>query len=424
MLIRWLPLRALAILIALVVPSCVAAVGARAASPPPTISITSPASGATVKGTVSITAQATAGSGDTMYSVNFYDGVNSIGSYSCDQQATCAATVKWQATGSSGQHTITARANAGTAHTDSTGVVVTVLTPPPTVALTAPAAGAVKGTVTLTASAATDPALDDYPSSLTFYDGVNSIGSLNCQGQQTCSGSASWKATGLSGIHALTVRVRTSRGDSATSAPVQVTVDTPLPTVSITKPSAGASLRGGTLTLAASAATDPALDDYPTSVEFFDGANRIDGFSCQGQQTCVGSIRWNTSGLKGKHTLKAVVHTNQGASATSGGVTVGSPVQIHAKPRCTLSAHHVRVGGRVRGTCTVPSARKGTKVALKYRTASGSYATALTVRTGSGGGFHFTLKASRRATYRLVVVVSANGRYLKTTASIGTLQVT
>jgi hypothetical protein len=419
-------LRALTILSASILLSLLATQPAWAADPPPpTVAITAPAANATVKGTVTLSAQATAGSGDTMYTVSFFDGVNSIGSFSCDTaQTSCAATVKWGATGLTGQHTITARATGESGvHADSAGVMVTVLTPPPAITITAPVPGTVKGTVPVTATATTDPALNDYPTSLTFFDGVNSIGSVDCQGQQSCTGTINWKATGLSDVHALTARVRTDEGVTTTSAPVSVTVVTPPPTVQITKPSAGASLHG-TVTVSAAAATDPALDDYPTSIELFDGANRIDGFTCQGQQTCAGSIKWNTSGLKGRHTLKAVVHTEQGATGTSRTVTVGQPVQIHAKPRCSLSAHRVKVGGHVRGTCTVPGAKQGTRVALKYRTASGSYATALTVKTGPGGAFHFTLHASKRATYRLVVVVSANGRYLKTTKSIGTLRVT
>ena len=399
------------------------AANASSAPPPPTVVITAPAAGATVKGTVTVTAQATAGTGDTMSSISFYDGVNSITSGSCQSQPTCTVTIQWHATGLTGPHTLEARANSsagGTTH--SAGVLVSVQTPSPTVAITAPAAATtVKGTTQIAVSAATDPALDDYPTSVVLYDGANSINSFNCQGQQTCAGTVNWRATGLTGSHTLIARVSTNRSASATSSPVTVTVVTPPPTVTMTKPTAGATL-GHRITLAASAATDPALDDYPTSITFYDGTNSIASVSCQQQTTCFGSAVWGTRGLKGRHRLTAVVSTNRGHSATSAAVSIGRPPRIKSKPSCHLSAYRVKVHRRVRGICTVPGVAAGTRVAVKYRT-GGSYATVVATKVAAGG-FHFSLKGSRRATFHLVVVVAASGRYLKTTASIGTLTIT
>jgi hypothetical protein len=395
---------------------------AHAASPPPTVAIVTPAASATVKGTVAVTAQATAGSGDTLSSIYVYDGANTIGSGSCQSQPTCTITVNWRATGLSGPHTLEAHATGNSGGTaTSADVVVTVQTPAPTAVITQPAAGSVlKGTLMVAASAATDPALDDYPTSITVYDGVNSIGTISCQGQTTCAGTVKWSATGLTGAHNLLAKVFTRRDVSAVSPGVGVTLVTPPPTVTITKPKAGARL-GGKITLAASAATDPALDDYPTGITFFDGSNRIGSIDCQGQQTCAGSLVWDTAGLKGRHSVKAVVSTRQDESATSAAVTVGQASRVSSKPSCRLSAHRVKVRRRVRGVCTVPGVASGTRVAVKYRTGR-SYATVVNTKVAAGG-FHFSLKGSRRATFRLVVVVAANGRYRKTTVSIGTLTI-
>jgi hypothetical protein len=396
-----------------------------AAPPPPTLAVTSPTDGVTVKGTTSVVAQATAGTADTINSVAFYDGVNLIGSFACQSQATCTATVNWPATGLSGLHSLTARANSASGQqTTSAAVAVSVVTPRPTVAITAPAPGPVKGNVVVSASAATDPALDDYPTSITISDGAVFVGTIDCQAQKTCAGSVNWKATGATGAHTLTAKVNTHRSDSGISVPVVVNVSTPPPRVKITKPSSGARFFGRTMIVTVAGATDSALEDYPTSIDVLDGTSFIGSVSCQRQTTCGGSVHWSTKGLKGRHTLTAVIHTNRSATATSTRVVVGRPLRVKAKPRCTLSAHTARLGRRVRGTCIVPGAARGTSVAVKYRTARGSYVTVVRVKTGPEGGFHFSVKGSKRgATYPLVVVVAANGRYLKTTTSVGTLHI-
>jgi Bacterial Ig domain len=389
----------------------------------PTVSITSPTQGATVKGTVTVTAQANAGAGDTMSSVTFYDGVRFIGSSSCQSQATCLASVQWPATGLTGQHTLTARASTSNSQsTTSAGVNVTVETPPPTVSITSPAPGAIlKGTVAISAAAATDPALADYPTSISFYDGVNWIGSISCQGQQTCAGSVNWAATGKSGIHSLLARVQTNRDVSASSAAVEVTVVTPPPTVRITRPKSGTAFHGSSMLVSAWAATDPALDDYPTSISFYDGVNWIGSFGCQGQQTCAGSIRWRTTGLTGTHRLTAVVHTNRNASATSAPISVGQRPRITAKVSCRLANTRVQAGRTVRGDCTIAGAPSGTRVAIAYRS-GGRLTTFASTTTKSGGRFHFFVKGPQ-GTYQLFVIVSSNSRYRRTTVEIGTLTI-
>src|SRR5205085_3699144 len=117
---------------------------------PPTVSITSPANGATVSGTVSVTASASDNVG--VAGVQFQlDGAN-LGA-----EATAAPyQVSWNtSTTTNGSHTLTARARdaAGNAAT-STAVAVTVNntdTIAPTVSITSPANGAtVSGTVSVT----------------------------------------------------------------------------------------------------------------------------------------------------------------------------------------------------------------------------------------------------------------------------------
>src|SRR5437762_1857965 len=122
---------------------------------PPTVSITSPASGQTVSGTTSVTADAADNVG--VAGVQFLlDGAN-LGA----EDTSAPYSVSWDTTtASNASHTLTARARdaAGNA-TTSSAVTVTVAnssgdTTPPTVAITSPASGAtVGGTINVTADA-------------------------------------------------------------------------------------------------------------------------------------------------------------------------------------------------------------------------------------------------------------------------------
>lgn len=392
----------------------------------PTISITTPTAGATVEGTVTITATATAGSGDIPTGVTFYDGVNSIGDASCQGQQTCTASISWNATGLSGQHSLTARVGTeNSLSATSTAVVVTVDSPAPTVTITSPTTSStVKGTITVSVSAATDPSQKDYPTGMEVYDGVNEIGSIGCQGQQTCQGTVTWKATGLSGSHTLTANVRTNNGLSVTSAAVVVTVVSPPPTVSIVRVSHGGHL-GGTLTIVVSARTDPSQADYPTSMTVYDGTNEIGSVSCQGQKTCEGSVQWNTSNLRGSQYLTAVVDTNNGLHVRSRTFVVASA----SRPRpvsatCHLAHAAVRVGRPDHGSCTVVGVPHGAHVAIEYRSAAGRWIAALQGTVGPNGVYTFTLRGVKPASYDLWLYVAGAGSRGATRVHIGVLRIT
>ncbi len=412
-----------------------ACAAARGNAPPPSVVITAPSAGSTVEGTVTIAATARAGEGDTPSSVTFYDGVNEIESYECEAQQPCTASIEWKATGLSGTHSLTARVETGEDQSvTSAPVVVTVVSPSPTVAITSPANGStVKGTVAVAVSGATDPSQADYPTSIAVYDGVNEIDTVDCQGQQTCQGAVSWPATGLSGVHALTARIKTENGLSATSAPVDVTVRSPAPRVKITHPGGWEPL-GGTLTVNVYGYTDPSQVDYPTSIVVFDGTNEIGGIDCQGQQSCGGSVRWNTHGLSGRHDLTAVIHTNAGRTATSARVVVGGPpphsptkprapsVKPAATASCRIASPTVALKHRDRGFCVVHGAPRGTDVAIQYR-ARGRWKTAAPGRVGRGGRFHFFLRGARPARYSLSILIAASSVSKATRIAIGTLSI-
>ncbi len=399
----------------------------------PTVAISSPTQGSTVEGTVKVVANATASSGQKIDSIAFYDGANQIGEGECEAQPTCETSVQWKATGLSGTHTLTAKAyQSDESSSTSSPVAVTVVSPTPTVSITSPTAGSsIKGTIAISVAGATDPSQEDYPTSIAVFDGVNEVGQIQCQGQQTCQGTVTWRATGLSGVHNLKAKLTTKNGLEVESAPMSVMVVSPPPTVTITSPSPSARL-GGTLLVRVSGATDPSQADYPTSIVVYDGVNEIGEITCQGQQTCGGLVKWETHGLKGAQTLDAVIHTQTGRSATSPGVVVGGPqprpkpkqpVKSYVKGTCKLAKIVVSVGHSDHGSCLLPGVPAGTDVAVQYRSKSGDWTTAVRDRVGHGGRVRFRLHGRRKAVYLLSLLVYPSRVYAATRLPIGTLRI-
>src|SRR5947208_658676 len=200
---------------------------ATAPPPPPTVSITSPVSGATVGGTTSVTASAS----DTVGVVGvqfLLDGAN-LGV----EDAAAPYSVSWNTTtASNGSHTLTAVArDAAGNRTTSAAVTVTVFndTTPPTVSITSPVSGAtVGGTTSVTANASDNVGVVGVQF---LFDGAN-LGAEDT----TAPYSVSWNTTTASnGSHTLTAVARDAAGNRTTSAPVTVTVfnDTTPPSVTI-----------------------------------------------------------------------------------------------------------------------------------------------------------------------------------------------
>jgi len=392
---------------------------------PPTVSITSPSNGATVEGTVAIEATASSAPGEPYpENISFHDGANSIGEVSCERQQQCTVSIKWPATGLSGAHSLTATVHTENEATTSAPVMVNVVSPPPTAVITSPGANAtVEGTIPIKIEAATNPSQDDYPTSVTLHDGVNLVGEFSCQGQRTCAGEVQWKATGLSGEHTLVATVHTHNGLSVAGAPVIVHVVSPLPTVSIVRPSKGAPL-GGTITVEARGATDPSQEDYPEYISLYDDSTFIGEIPCEGQRTCSGTFQWNTAGLRGARTLTATIHTHRGLTATSAPVYVGPvPGRPHAKASCHIARLHIRRGRKDDGACVTPGVPTGTKIALQYRVPGGNWRPVTSGVVLPSGRYLFFIRIRSRSTIELSVLISANRRYAATRISIGRLHV-
>jgi chitodextrinase len=315
---------------------------------PPTVSITSPANGATVQGAVMVSAGASDNVG--VVGVQFFGDGMSLGA----EDTTAPYSIAVDTTASSnGSHVLTAVArDAAGNRTTSAPVTVTVSngpppdTTPPSVSLTAPGNGAtVQGTVTVSASASDNVSVAGVQFRL---DGAN-LG-----GEDTAAPySVSWSTTGAAnGSHTLTAVVRDAAGNVTTSTAVTVTVsngpppDTTPPSVSVTSPANGATVRG-MVTLTASASDNVGV----VGVQFFG-----DGMALAGEVTTPPySVSVDsTASSDGSHTLTAVARDAAGNVTTSTAVTVtvsNAPPPDTTPPSVSLASP--ANGTTLQGTVTV-----------------------------------------------------------------------
>jgi glutamine amidotransferase PdxT len=304
----------------------------------PTVSITAPSAG-TVLGTINVTASASDNVG--VAGVQFLlDGAN-LGA----EVTTAPYTVSWNTTTiADGTHTLAAKGRDAAGNTTtSTAVTVTVQNNPPdtqspTVSLTAPAAGNVAGTVTVSASASDNVGVVGVQFLL---NGAN----LGTEDLATPY-SISWNTTTVAnGTYTLTARARDAAGNTTTSAGVSVTVnnDTQAPTVSIIAPAAGTVL--GTISVTANAADNVGV----AGVQFI-----LDGTNLGAEVTTAPyTISWNTTTVAdGSHTLTAKARDAAGNTTTSSAVVVtvqNTPPDTQA-PTVSITAP---AAGNVTGTITI-----------------------------------------------------------------------
>nr|WP_277989582.1 Ig-like domain-containing protein [Corallococcus sp. NCSPR001] len=257
---------------------------------PPTVSLRAPLEGATVGGSVSVVANATDDIGVTRVELYLDDtvllGTRTVGPYG----------VAWNSqTASPGPHTLTAKAfDASGKMTTSVPVHVTV-DPAPIVALVSPAAGTVlTGTVTLTATAT-----DNTPvSRVDFRSDVNFT--TLCSAYSP-SFSCSWNSRNLpNGPTRIRAEVRDPAGNLVDSERIPFTLDNDLtpPTVTVTAPVAGATVRGNVVL-----SVDASDSSGIAHVMFL-----VDGTAVGSDATAPYTFTWNSAQLaNGTHTVTAQV---------------------------------------------------------------------------------------------------------------------
>jgi hypothetical protein len=271
------------------------------------VNITSPQNGSTVSGTVPFSASITIIGALTVRDVVFkMDGV-SIG-----VDTTAPYSIPWNTTTTTnGTHRLTAttRDVLGLV-SSSSSVTVTVSNDatPPTVALTAPAAGAtVSGSITVSASASDNVGVAGVQFKL---DGAN-LGAEDTAAPYAVS----WNTTAAAnGSHTLTAVARDAAGNVTTSSGVAVTVDNGAPAITITAPASGTTI-SGSVTVRAEASDSSGI----AGVQF-----TLDGANLGVEDTSAPySVNWDTTtASNGSHTLSAVARDTTGQTKTAAGVVV------------------------------------------------------------------------------------------------------
>lgn len=276
---------------------------------PPTVSITSPTNGSTVSGTVTVAATAADDVGVTKVEL-YVDGTlsttDTTSPYSFSLNTT-SLTV--------GSHSLIAKAYdaAGNVTSSATVSVTKADTTAPTVSLTAPTAGAtLSGTTALTASASDNVGV----SKVEFYVDGTLKGTDNASPY-----SLSLDTTTLTNAsHSFTAKAYDAANNVTTSTAVAATVnnggsgsDTTPPTVSMTNPTAGATI-SGTSALSATATDNVGV----TKVEFY-----VDGTLKNSDTTSPYSYSLDTTTLSNAaHSLTAKAYDAAGNVTTSASVSV------------------------------------------------------------------------------------------------------
>lgn len=227
---------------------------------PPIVSITAPLNGATLSGSITVSASASDNVG--VAGVQFQlDGAN-LGA----EDAVAPYSISWNTTTTTnGSHTLTAVARDAVGNTATSAVVTATVangdTTPPTVSITSPISGStVKGMIRVSASASDNAGVVGVQFKL---DG----GDLKAQ-DTTEPYTVNWKTTTVSnGTHTLTAVARDAAGNASTSAPVIVTVansDTAVPVISLVSTS-NISSSGATIVWTTDEASDSQVEYGPTT---------------------------------------------------------------------------------------------------------------------------------------------------------------
>jgi len=188
------------------------------------------------------------------------------------------------------------------------GTVIVLPAPnqPPTVALTAPSDGAVLSFPASFSIAANASDLDGSVASVRFFAGTNALGTATTTPYQI-------QVTNLTAaVYSLTAVATDNLGSSTTSAPVNVTIDSP-PSIRVTFPGSGSLFLSPADFTLTSAASDS--DGSVARVEYRDGTNSL------GVTTAPFTLNW-AQVLPGLHSITATATDNLGIQTTSAPISI------------------------------------------------------------------------------------------------------
>jgi hypothetical protein len=221
----------------------------------------------------------------------------------------------------------------------------------PQVSITSPPAGRIAGSVNITASASDNTGVSKVE---IYVDGAL---------KQTFASAPytyGWNtAQATSGSHTLSAKAYDAAGNVASSAPVSVTVDTTVPTISLTAPVSKATVQK-TITVSASASDNVGV----AGVQF-----KLDGVNIGSEKTAAPySLSWDTTGTSdGSHSLTALARDASGNTATSAAVTVTVSNSTLATPPTTGLVAYWMFDERS-GTAAADASGKGNTAVLQNGT--------------------------------------------------------
>ena len=279
---------------------------------PPSVAITSPATGASVSGNnLTVLASASAANGATITGVQFQvDSVNLGAPMTTSPYSIVLDTTKL----TNGTHSLTAIATDSNGNSSTSAPVSIKVNNNPTVTVTAPLAGStVSGkTVTLTATALP-------VTGLTIAQVQFKVDNLNVGAAVTTSPySVVIDSTKLSnGPHSVVAVATDSANNSGTSAAVSITVNNSPTTVAITAPAPGATVSGSNVTVSASAAAGNGLTI--TNVQFLvDNGN----YGAPVTTSPYSIVLDTTTLVNGPHTVAAIATDSANNQVTSSPVSI------------------------------------------------------------------------------------------------------
>jgi hypothetical protein len=307
----------------------------------PTVSVTSPASGSTVSGTVTITATASDNVG--VAGVQFYLDGAVLGA----EVKAAPYSVAWNTLGAkAGAHTVTAVARdaAGNRTTSAPVTLNLADTVAPTVSVTSPVAGStVAGTVTLSASATDNVKVA----------GVQFLVNGAPVGAEVLAApyNLAWNTTAVANAtYSITARARDAAGNGATSAAVSVTVKNstgvPAPTAPVlVSPGNGATGVTSTPTLSWNAAANATSYQIyfgttapPPMVTTVSTTSYAPGTLTAGTKYYWYIAAQNTTGKTSSATWSfTTAAATSGGGTSGGGTTGGSSTISYTSPYCGSS---------------------------------------------------------------------------------------
>ncbi|MDX6230679.1 MAG: hypothetical protein QOI76_4069 [Frankiales bacterium] len=286
----------------------------------------------------------------------------------------------------------------------------------PTVAITAPTAGAtVSGLVSVSVAGNVDPAETGTARTLLQVDGTAYGLAKACDYAAygaNCPTTFTWDSTGVTGSHVLQVVLTTPTHPAGSTSNVTVTAANPAPTVTITSPKPGA-VAHGTLTVTATGSVDLSQSDTSVLLQLWvDGLKYGLPVACpltvSTAKTCSTTFTVHEPTWSGAHTAQVAVATalNSASSAvvpwfayTATKVVLNPIATVHSGRLAVIRGRAVALndGGPL----------VGARVAVTLAPAIGKRHT-LIVHTGATGRFSLATKVAVNTAIRAVVTRTAD----------------